>query len=363
MLNKVHIILLPEPKTLLNININLDFLKKYIFYKSHIANTYTNLLEQCVKIDHLYVYTTYGFQESRKCKIIKEESNFQSKFLKAIFIDFPLEGNYNIKLKNVDIHIDTDEDNNENNQHALTYTDGKITDTENNQTSNEFFESEILNFLYYFIIVPGYENFIGKKIVHIATQTLKMMKNNNEHVDNNTQDVLTKRAYSLLHPCIWNHLTKNYKKIEKKMQKKMKYLKNNSSSFLRKSNLDNLKPIQIQNIALRICQIEMCDNPIDKMLILHQISKMMCELITYNTENCKHDEMKNINVFEIDSDTLMIVLSVIIAYSKIKNIISHAIHLHMYIDNLAIEKKIDNLSFIFTIFHSSIIYICDVENI
>lgn len=367
MSNKVHIILLPEPKTLLNININMDFLKRHIFYKSHIANTYINLLEQCMEMDHLNICTTYGFQERRKCKIIKEESNSHSKFLKVIYIDFPLEGNNgNQKIRNLKKEFKRDQANIENMQRIVPYTEeDKKLNFANAETPDEFFKFEILGFLYYYITVPGYENCIGKKIVQIVTQTLERIKSKNETLLKNTKDILIKRAYSMLHICIWDHLTKNYKNIEKKLQKNMKYLKRNIFSFLKKSNLSNLDPVQIQNIALWFRQIETCDNPIDKMQILDKISKMMCELITYsnNAENCKNEEAKHVNAFDIDSDTLINVLSAIIARSRIKNLISHVTHLHMYIYNLTVDEKIDSLSFMFTIFHSSIIYLYDLETI
>lgn len=367
MSNKVHIIVLPEPKTLLNINVNLDFLKKHIFYKSHLANTYTNLLEQCAEISHLYIKTTYGFQENRKCKILKTESNFQSKFFKAIFVDCPLEGqHYNKARRTRNVRTLGDKETNTNSQKVKVDADGTKAVRVKNEALNDFFESEVLSFLYSYVIVPGYEIFIGKKIVHIATRTLQMQKNINEKENVNdtvVKNALIKQAYSLLHTCIWDHLTKSYKKIENIIQKKMSYLKQNFKLFLNKSNLNTFKPIQVQNVALRLSQIETCDNPVDKILILDQISKMICELITHNTENCKTEETKILNAFDIDSDTLIIVLSVIIAYSKIKNVVSHAIHLHMYINNLAIEEKIDNLSFVFTIFHSSIIYLCDIDNV
>lgn len=366
MSNKIHIIVLPEPKTLLNININLDFLKKHIFYKSHLANTYTNLLEQCAEIDQLYIKTTYGFQEKRKCKILKTESNFQSKFFKAIFVDCPLEGHHSIIRSTRNTQTTGGKETNTNSQKIGAYADGTKSGSIHNKILDDFFESEILGFLYSYIIIPGYEIFIGKKIVHIVTQTLQMQKNINKKENVNdtiAKNALIKQAYSLLHTRIWDHLTKNYKKIESMIQKKMSYLKQNVSLFLKKSNLNNFKPIQIQNIALRLSQIETCDNPVDKILILDRISKMICELITYNTENCKTEETKILNTFDIDSDTLISVLSVIIVYSKLKNVVSHAIHMHMYINNLAVEEKIDNLSFVFTIFHSSIIYLCDIDSV
>ncbi|KNC37550.1 hypothetical protein PFLG_02613, partial [Plasmodium falciparum RAJ116] len=106
--------------------------------------------------------------------------------------------------------------------------------------------------------------------------------------------------------------------------------------------------------------IEKYRDPINKIHILDNISKIICEVVSAENNNLKE---QNIAIYDINSDTLISVLVAAISFGEIQNLISHSLHLHMYIDNLSTSEKIDKLSYIFTIFHSAIMYLCDVKNI
>ncbi|CRH00263.1 conserved Plasmodium protein, unknown function [Plasmodium relictum] len=354
--NNLHIILLPEAKTLLNTNIDIDFIKKHIFYKCHLKNIYINLLDQCIEIDSKYVNTGYGFEENRKCEIIKEEINSNYKFLKVIFISLPLEGEYE---KNLSINYIN---NNENDISTSDYKNDVTFFFNKNSICREFLYSQILDFAYSYIIVTGYENFIGKKILSIVDDTLKLQNSENEKFFSTDIKIpLIKYVYSYLYKIIWKHLIKNYEKIEYSIQKKMNTLRNNIIAFLKKSNLENFSLFHVETISFHLKQIEKCINPIDKIYILDNISNIICEIISKKNINLK--KKNYLEIYDINSDNLISILAASIAYSQIQNIISHSIHLHMYIDNLSTSEKIDKLSFIFTIFHSSVIYLCDMNDL
>ncbi|CRG96442.1 conserved Plasmodium protein, unknown function [Plasmodium gallinaceum] len=354
LISNTHIILLPEAKTLLNTNIDIEFIKKHIFRKSHLKNIYINLHDQCIEIDSKYISTSYGFEENRKCEIIKEEINSNDKFSRVIFINLPLEEHE----KNLSVNYTTI---NENDKNILDYKNDLTLFFNKNSKCKEFIDSEILQFAYSYIIVTGYENFIGRKILNIVNDTLKLQNSDNEkNFSNDIKIPLIKYIYSYLHRVIWKHLIKNYEKIECKIQKKMNTLRNNIITFLKKSNLENFSLFHIETISFHLKQIEKFSNPIDKIYILDNISDIICEIIFKTNINLKE---KNSEIYDVNSDSLIAILAAAIAYSQIKYIISHSIHLHMYIDNLSTSEKIDKLSFIFTIFHSSIIYLCDMNDL
>ncbi|VWU49659.1 VPS9 domain-containing protein, putative [Hepatocystis sp. ex Piliocolobus tephrosceles] len=350
--NRKHIILLPEAKTLLNINIDINFIKKYIFLKSPLKNIYVNLVDQCIEIDSKFIYTDYGFEISRICEIIKIDTNFNYNFLKIIFINIPLEGDYegNDTLLNYNEDIGQDFLESQNDLNLFF---------NNNQKCNEFLYLQILQFINSYIIVKGCESYIGKKIATIIDDTLKLQNNTNEKLfKNDIRLSLIKYTYSHLYNIIWKKLSKNYKNMELKIQEKMRYIKKNINTFLNKFSIDYISLLNIETISFHIKQIEKCINPIDKINILDNVSKIICEIILCTNQDLKQ---RNLSIYDITSDTLISIFVAAISYGQIQNIISHSIHLHMYIDNLTVSEKIDKLSFIFTIFHSSIIYLCDVK--
>ncbi|GAB66665.1 hypothetical protein PCYB_094490 [Plasmodium cynomolgi strain B] len=375
--SRTHIILLPEAKTLVNISIDIDFMKKHICCKSHLKNVYINLAGQSIEMDAKYVCTGYGFEESRICEILKIETNANYRFLKIIFINIPLEGGYQDSALVSYI-------NDEGGQ-AGGLADGLTYGQAGHQLSNpsggqpnsmqckhdvtlffnkngncrEFLYSQLLQFSHSYIIVKGFENCIGKKIINMVEDTLKLQSNANEKTFKSDMKMpLIKYTYSYLYNIIWKELTKNYQQIEYRIQEKMNYLRKDISGFLKKLNLGNISLFHVETTAFHIKQIEKCNNPIDKIYILDNISKIICEIISFTNQNLKK---QNLAIYEINSDSLISILVAAISFGQIQNIISHSIHLHMYIDNLKGSEKIDKLSFVFTIFHSSIIYLCDMK--
>ncbi|CAG9477174.1 conserved Plasmodium protein, unknown function [Plasmodium vivax] len=380
--SRTHIILLPEAKTLVNTSIDLDFMKKHICCKSHLKNVYVNLAGQCIEIDAKYVCTGYGFEESRVCEILKIETNANYRFLKIIFINIPLEGG--AYQGSAPASYVNDEDGQADRQlygqpygqpyaqatpqfsspaggqpsamqckHDVTLFFNK------NGNCREFLYTQLLQFTHSYIIVKGFENCIGKKIINMVDDTLKLQSSANEKTFKSDMRVpLIKYTYSYLYNIIWKQLTKNYQQIERRIQEKMNYLRKDISGFLKKLNLGAISLFHVETVAFRIKQIEKCNNPIDKIYILDNISKIICEIISCTNQHLKKQKLP---IYDINSDSLITILVAAISFGQIQNIISHSIHLHMYIDNLKASEKIDKLSFVFTIFHSSIIYLCDMK--
>ncbi|SBT77271.1 conserved Plasmodium protein, unknown function [Plasmodium ovale] len=372
--SKTHILLLPEAKSLLNISIDLNFIKKNIFFKSHLEKIYINLCDQCIEMDTKFIYTNYGFEQNRMCEIVKVENNSNYNFVKIIFINMPLEGKYeeNISASYLSNNKNgTFEGKNGTFEGKNGVFEGKngVFEGKNdltlffnkNSICREFLYEQLLQFTYSYIIIKGYENCIGKKIVSIVDDTLKLQNNVNEKLFGNSIKIsLIKYTYSYLYNIIWKQLIKNYEKIEYKIQEKMNYLRKDISAFLIKFGLGYISLFHVETLSFHIKQIEKCINPIDKIDILDNISKIICEIITCTNEDLKK---KNLAIYDINSDSLIAILVASISYGQIQNVVSHSIHLHMYIDNLKVSEKIDKLSFIFTIFHSSIIYLCDMKNV
>ncbi|CZT99055.1 hypothetical protein PFAG_03507 [Plasmodium falciparum Santa Lucia] len=361
--NKTHIILLPESQTLLNVNINLEFIKRHLFYKGPSKDIYINLLDECIEIDSKNIYTSYGFEENKICEIIKIETNANYKFFKVIFINVPLnvqDNEENNFFSYYDIgenkervnHFYNDSNNYKNDLNIFFNTNIKC---------KEFFYSQLNEFKHTYIIVKGYENFIGKKILNIVDDTLTYQNNTNQKLnDKDIKISLIKFTYASLYKHIWKNLLKNYENIEYKIQHKMAYLRKDISAFLKKVQLENISFFHIKVISFHIKQIEKYRDPINKIHILDNISKIICEVVSAENNNLKE---QNIAIYDINSDTLISVLVAAISFGEIQNLISHSLHLHMYIDNLSTSEKIDKLSYIFTIFHSAIMYLCDVKNI
>ncbi|SCM00455.1 VPS9 domain-containing protein, putative [Plasmodium chabaudi chabaudi] len=348
---KTHIILLPESKMLLNADINVEFIKKCIFLKSHLKNIYVNLCDQCIEIDTKCVYTNYGYEENRICDIIKIETNPNYNFFKIIFINIPLEG-------------DKYEDDFSTNSMSYNNNSSKYKNEINlffhkNQTSKEYLHAQLSQFVCSYIIVKGYENYIGKKIVNIVDQTLKLQSNSNDRISGkDIKNMLIKYTYSYLYDFIWKQLIKNYQNIELKIQNKIEYLRKDINGFLEDVNLKHINMFHIEALSFHVKQIEKCVDPYDKIVILDNISQLICEIISSTNHDLKKQK---IAIYDINSDSLISIIVAAISYGQIKNIISHSIHLHMYIENLNDSEKIDKLSFIFTIFHSSIMYLCDMK--
>ncbi|KAI4838508.1 VPS9 domain-containing protein [Plasmodium brasilianum] len=358
-----HIILLPEVKTLMNVQIDLDFIKKHIFCKSHLKDIYINLFDQCIESDTKFVYTSYGFEENRICEIIKIETNSNYNFLKIIFINIPVEGEWGVQWEeNVSLHYHLSNNPNENSSKDLIKYKNDLTLFFNkNGNCRQFLYSKLSHFIYTYIIVKGYENCIGKKIITIVDDTLKLQNNANEKLfGKDIKTSLIKYTYSYLYSIIWKQLIKYYEKIESKIQEKMNYLRKDLNCFLKKLGLENVSLFHVETLSFHIKQIEKCNNPIDKIIILDNISKIICEIISCTNQNLKK---QNLAIYDINSDSLIAILVAAISYGQVQNIISHSIHLHMYIDNLKASEKIDKLSFIFTIFHTSIIYLCDIKDV
>ncbi|CAA9988415.1 conserved Plasmodium protein, unknown function [Plasmodium knowlesi strain H] len=371
--NRTHIILLPEAKTLVNISIDIDFLKKHICYKSHLKNVYINLSGQSIEIDGKYVCTGYGFEESRICEILKIETNANYRFLKIIFINIPLEGGYqdsesmsyiNDEDGKADGEVDGQKDHQFRNPswgkpNAMQWKHDVTLFFKQNENCREFLYTQLWQFSHSYIIVKGFENCIGKKIINMVDDTLKLQIQVNEStLKSDIRMPLMKYTYSYLYNIIWKQLTKNYQQIENKVQEKMNYVRKDISGFLKKLNLRNISMFHVETTAFHIKQMEKCNNPIDKIYILDNISKIICEIISCTNQKLKK---QNLKTYDINSDSLISILVAAISFGQIKNIISHSIHLHMYIDNLKASEKIDKLSFVFTIFHSSIIYLCDMK--
>ncbi|ANQ08214.1 Uncharacterized protein PCOAH_00027290 [Plasmodium coatneyi] len=371
--NRTHIILLPEAKTLVNISIDIDFMKKHICYKSHLKNVYINLAGQSIEIDAKCVCTGYGFEESRICEILKIETNANYRFLKIIFINIPLEGGYqdsesasyiNDEVGQTDIQTHKQEDNHFSNPawgepNAIQWKHDVTLFFKQNGNCCKCLHTQLLQFSHSYIIVKGFENCIGKKISNMVEDTLKLQSTANERTfKSDIRMPLIKYTYSYLYNIIWKQLTKNYQQIEHRVQEKMNYVRKDISGFLKKLNLGNISMFHVETTAFHIKQIEKCNNPIDKIYILDNISKIICEIISCTNQNLKK---QNLKIYDINSDSLISILVAAISFGQIKNIISHSIHLHMYIDNLKASEKIDKLSFVFTIFHSSIIYLCDMK--
>ncbi|GAW81156.1 hypothetical protein, conserved [Plasmodium gonderi] len=362
--NKTHVLLLPEAKTLLNINIDIDFMKKHICCKSHLKNVYINLLGQSIEIDAKYVCTGYGFQESRICKIVKIETNANYRLLKIISINIPLEGGYQEGAEPVsyihDAELDVQfNDLSDGELNVLNDKNKLFIFFNKNVNCHEFLHNQLLQFTRSHIIVKGFENCIGKKIISIVKDTMKLQNNTDENIlKNDIKMPLVKHVYSCLYSIIWKQLVMNYEKIENKTQEKMINLKQDIKGFLKKINLGNISLFHVETVSFYVKQIEKCTNPIDKIHILDNTSKIICEIITCTNQDLKK---QNLAIYDINSDSLIAILVAAISYGEVKNIISHSIHLHMYIDNLKSSEKIDKLSFVFTIFHSSIIYLCDMK--
>ncbi|EUD67240.1 hypothetical protein C922_02390 [Plasmodium inui San Antonio 1] len=371
--SRTHIILLPEANTLVNIRIDIDFMKRHICCKSHLKNVYINLAGQSIEMDAKYVCTGYGFEENRICEILKIETNANYRFLKIIFINIPLGGGYDDSAR---VSYINDEDGPADGQadgqvnHQFSNPAGgqpnamkckhEVTQFFNkNGNCREFLYTQLLQFSHSYIIVKGFENCIGKKIINMVEDTLKLQSNANEKTfKSDIKMPLIKYIYSYLYNIIWKELTKNCQQIEHRVQEKMNYLRKDISGFLKKLNLGSISLFQVETTAFHVKQIEKCNNPIDKIYILDNISKIICEIISCTNENLKR---QNLAIYDINSDSLISILVAAISFGQIQNIISHSIHLHMYIDNLKASEKIDKLSFVFTIFHSSIIYLCDMK--
>ncbi|KJP90282.1 hypothetical protein AK88_00130 [Plasmodium fragile] len=367
--SRTHIILLPEAKTLVNISIDIDFMKKHICCKSHLKNVYINLAGQSIEIHARCVTTGYGFEESRICEILKVETNPNYKFLKIIFINTPLEGGYQ---DSTPVSYINDEGGPADAQadhqfskpawgepNAIQCKHNVTLFFKQNEKCHKFLHTQLVQFAHSYIIVKGFENCIGKKIVNMVDDTLKLQSNANEYTfKSNIKMPLIKYTYSYLYNIIWKQLSKNYQQIEHRVQEKMNYLRKDISRFLKKLNLGNISMFHVETTAFHIKQIEKCNNPIDKIYILDNVSNIICEIISCTNQNLKK---QNLAIYDINSDSLISILVAAISFGQIQNIINHSIHLHMYVDNLKASEKIDKLSFVFTIFHSSIIYLCDMK--